>query len=200
MKNYLKGGLKVLSSYIITLIFFIVFLYTFIVIAKDNFVDWLPYYSLINFLLLFVIIYTEYKRLGKKEKRPQYDLNPYPFKGLIYGIIGFLPVIILELIYPFISFNNEIYDRIKELALDAIMGPLYFIIKIGNRSIISYVIASLTVPVITMLAYLAGYYGFDLKKLIGKKNDIKATTKQFKKSPWNPSVNENPKKSKSKKK
>jgi hypothetical protein len=200
MKNYIKGGLKVLSSYAISLIFFVVFLYTFIIIDNENFLNWLQYYSLFNFLLLFAILYSEYKRLGKKERRPQYDLNPYPVKGLIYGIVGFLPVIILELIYPFIAFNNEVYDRIKELVLDAIMGPVFFIIKIGNRSVASYVIASSTVPIIVMLAYLAGYYGFDFKKLIGKKNDVHSTTKTFKKSPWNPAVNEKNKKSKGKKK
>ncbi|HHW31307.1 MAG TPA: hypothetical protein GXX20_06485 [Clostridiaceae bacterium] len=200
MKEYIKGGLKVLSNYVIALIFFVVFLYTFIVVAGENFVNWLHYYSFIMFLLLFAIIYSDFTRLAKKEKRPQYNIKTYPLKGLVYGIIGFLPIILLEIIFPFIKFDDEIFTRIKELVLDVILGPVFFVLRIGNKSIISYIAASLVVPVITMLSYIAGYYGFKFRDHIKPKGTEIQQTSTFKKSPWNPSLNEPAQKSKKKKK
>lgn len=186
MNNYLKGGLKILGSYVITLLIFVVFLYAFLSIARDKFSYWLPIYSFVFFLLLFAIIYSDMRKLALKEKRPQYNLNPYPLKGLVYGFIGFLPVIILELIYPLIALDNNVLIRIKELILKTLMGPLYFIIKLGGGTTIAYIIASLIIPAISMLAYMAGYYGFELGKYF--KKTPQGLSKEFTKSPWNPSA------------
>lgn len=200
MKEYIKGGLKVLSNYTIALIFFVIFLYTFIVITGDNFVNWLHYYSFVIFLLLFAIIYSDFSRLGKKEKRPQYGIKAYPVKGLVYGLIGFSPIILIEAIYPFIKFDDEILIRIKEIILDVILGPVYFVLRTGNKSVISYICASLIVPVIAMLSYMAGYYGFKLRDYIKPKKVETQPETTFKKSPWNPTLNEPAKKGKGKKK
>jgi hypothetical protein len=191
--NHLKGGLKVLTGYLISLVVFIIFLYPFIGITKDNFYKWLPVYSIIFFLLMLVLIYTDIRKLAAKEKRPQYDLNPYPFKGFILGLIGFSPIILIELIYPLIVLDSETLVRIKHLALNTILGPLYFIIRFAGGTAAAYVIASLIVPLIAMLAYLAGYYGLGAdKSLKASLNDRNASsTQEFKKSPWNPSTNEN---------
>jgi predicted Na+-dependent transporter len=200
MKEYIKGGLKVLSNYVIALIFFVVFLYAFIVIAGENFVNWLHYYSFIMFLLLFAIIYSDFTRLARKEKRPQYNIKTYPLKGLIHGIIGFLPIILIEIIYPFIKFDDEVLIKIKELVLDVILGPVFFVLRIGNKSIISYIAASLVVPVIAMLSYIAGYYGFKLRDYINPKAAETQQRTTFKKSPWNPTLSEPAQKGKKKKK
>ena len=127
------------------------------------------------------------KRFAAKEKQPQHNLSPHPLKGLAYGIIGFAPVIILELLYPFIALNNEILSRLKELVPKFIMGPLYFLIKLVGSTTAAYIIASLVVPVVSMLSYMAEYYGFEIGKYLRKtpRND----GKKFEKSPWNPSVN-----------
>jgi hypothetical protein len=111
------------------------------------------------------IIYADLKQLAMKEKRPQYNLKPYPLKGLVLGLIGFSPFIILTLVYPLINFNNEIYDNVKRLIFNAILGPVYFIAKMGKGSYAAYIVASLVVPIISMLSYMAGYYGFNFPKL-----------------------------------
>lgn len=170
--NYLKSGLKVFKDYLLSLILFVVFLYPFIVITGNRFLDWLPIYSILVFLLMFSITYSDLKSIAKREKRPQYNLNPYPLKGLVIGIIGFLPFIVLELIYPFIVFDNTTANRIKELALKTLLGPVFFSIRFTGGNTISYVIASLIVPVIAMLGYMAGYYDFYLSSPL-RKNDSK---------------------------
>lgn len=199
MKDYVKGGLKVFGSYAIADLFFLVFLYTFIAISKDNFSNWLPYYSFVIFLFLFLLLYSDIKRLALKEIKPQYDLNPYPLKGLVYGLVGFLPIILLELVYPLIVFNDPALNRIKELLLNSVMGPVFFILRLGNKSVLSYILASLAIPFITMLGYLAGFHNFELKKRIGKADPKIKVEQTFKKSPWNPSIGERPKKKRKKK-
>jgi len=169
MKNILKSSLKVLGDYFVSLIIFVIFLYTFFVITKDNYSKWIPLYSGINFILMASIMYTDMKNLGKKEKRPQYNLSPHPLKGFVLGIIGFLPVIILEIVYTFLNFNNEVNNRIAELALKVILGPVYIFVRLVGGTTAGYILASLAVPVVTALGYMAGYYGFEFRKKIGAK-------------------------------
>lgn len=181
-----KNGLKVLFGYCISLLVFGIFIYVFISLAKDNTGPLLPYYSLLFFLMAFSIIYTDMKKLAEKEKKPQYDLHPYPIKGLVYGLIGFAPIMLLEIISVFIVFEDQFAGRIKELAVNTLMGPLFFIIKAAGEHPIGYILASLTVPLIAMLGYLAGFYGFHITKAMKKEDPNKSSQPVFKKSPWNP--------------
>jgi len=187
--NYIKGGLKVLVGYLISLLIFVIFLYMFLSISKDNFYKWLPVYSFVLFLLMFAILYSDIKKLAVKEKRPQYGLKPYPLKGLVLGLIGFSPVIVLELVYPLISFDSDTLNKIKELVINTIMGPLYFAVRLAGGTTLAYAAASLIVPVIAMLAYLAGYHGVQPGKMF-KRKQPQPSEKTFQKSPWNPSVKE----------
>jgi len=184
--NYIKNGLKVLFGYCISLLVFGIFIYVFISLAKDNMSMLLPFYSLLFFLMVFAIIYTDMKKLAEKEKKPQYDLHPYPLKGLIYGIIGFSPIILLEIVSVFLVFGDQMAERIKHLAINTLMGPLYFIIRLASGLPIGYILASLVVPLIALLGYLAGFYGFSITKHIKKDKQGSATQATFKKSPWNP--------------
>ncbi len=184
--SYIKSGLKVLFGYCISLLVFGIFIYVFLSLAKDNTNALLPFYSLLFFLMAFAIVYTDMKKLAEKEKKPQYDLHPYPLKGLIYGLIGFAPVMLLEIISVFIVFGDQVADRIKHLALNTLMGPLYFIIRAAGGQPIGYILASLVIPLIALLGYLAGYYGFNLTKHLKKEDPGKASQPAFKKSPWNP--------------
>lgn len=185
MSNYIKNGLKILYNYALALVLFIVFVYIFITIAGNNFGNLLPLYSGIIFIFTFFIIYSETKRLGIKEKKPQNGLNPYPLKGLVYGIAGFLPIALLEVISVFISFGTEFANHLKHVAVNAIMGPVFFIIKPFDEKPLGYIIASLMIPLVSMLGYMAGYYNFELLKKFKKGKKLEA--KGFEKSPWNPS-------------
>jgi amino acid transporter len=199
-KNFIKSSFKVLVNYGISLIVFGVFLYVFLSITKDNFSDWLPVYSLFIFLLMFLIVYFDMKKLAEKEKRPQYDLNPYPLKGFLYGLLGFSPIILIEIVFLLIKFSDPVMDRIKELGVKTLLGPVYFVIRFAGGGVPGYFLASVLVPVIAMLGYLAGYYGFETKKLGIGKAKLEQEKPKFEKSPWNPTVNSQRAKAKKKKK
>lgn len=186
MGSYIRNGAKILYNYALALVLFVVFVYIFIIIAGNNFGKLLPLYSFIIFIFTFFIIYSETKRQGRKEKKPQNFLNPYPLKGLFYGIVGFLPVALLEAVSVFISFETDFANNLKHIAVNTIMGPLFFIIKPLGEKPLGYVAASLIIPLVSMLGYMAGYYGIDILKIF-KKEDKKPEVKGFEKSPWNPS-------------
>lgn len=187
MGNYIRNGARILFNYALSLILFGVFIYIFMSIAGDNFGKLLPIYSFILFIFAFFIIYSEMKRLAIKERKPQYELNPFPLKGFIYGISGFLPIIVLELISVFISFGDEVGNHLKHIAINTIMGPLFFLIKAFDEKPLGYAAASLLIPAVAMLGYMSGFYNFNIIRKV-KKKDEKPVEKVFEKSPWNPSI------------
>lgn len=195
MKYFLKSALKTSINYFIVLVIFLIFLYTFIAIAGDNFTKWLPVYSALNFLFLFFILYTDYKLLAVKEKRPQYEIKSYPLKGVFLGLVGSIPIVAIFIVLSAFKTENELLARLIELAIDGILGPLYFIIRAIGGTPAAYAVAIFTVPAIVTLGYLAGYYNFSLRQALGRKNDTNLKVdKAFKPSPWNPSVEQKPKK------
>lgn len=173
MGHYVKGALKVLGDYGIVLLMFLFFSYPFF--------KHLRIYSFVIFLILAMLVYADMNRLAVKEKRPQYDLKPYPVKGLVYGLLGYLPVLVLILVYPLINVESTAINvaNLKHLLLNALMGPLFFLIKLGNETMQAYIIAWFVVPVLAMLGYLAGYYGFELGSVYRK--FVKANPEKSKK-------------------
>jgi len=202
VRDHIKGGLKILFDYTVSMLVFGVFFITFVGILKDNYYAWLPVYSFVMFLLVYALVYSDVKRIAIKEKKPQYNLKPYPLKGLVLGIIGFLPYILIELLTVIITFQDEFLNNLEHKLLNGFLGPLYFIIRLGKSTTQAYVIASLVVPFIAMIAYLAGYYGFEAGKLFKKfsKKQPQDTGPKFTKSPWNPTVSMNKETGKKKKK
>lgn len=173
MKKIIKDSLRVLGDYCISLVIFVIFLYIFFAITKDNYSKWIPLYSVVIFTMLAPMIYSDMRNLAIKEKRPQYNLKPYPLRGLVLGFVGFMPIIVVEIIYLFLNFNNSLLDRIKDLVLKTILGPVYFSVRLAGGTVIAYIIASLVVPVVAMLGYLAGYYGIELRRKNHEEKSIK---------------------------
>jgi len=185
MKNYIKNGMKILFNYTIALVLFAIFIYVFMSLAKDNFNEWLPLYSILLFLITFLMIYTDMKSLAVKEKKPQYDLHPYPLKGLVYGMIGTIPIAVIVAVASLIRLENEVIEHVKHVAINTFLGPLYFLIRWLNEAPIGYITAILLLPLIALMGYLAGYYGINIMDKIKKKKPV--IEKGFTKSPWNPS-------------
>ncbi|MCX8132005.1 MAG: hypothetical protein N3I35_18150 [Clostridia bacterium] len=161
LKDYTRGALKVLSDYSISMLFFAVF---FLIFYKYLFV-----YSLVIFFLMVSFLYSGMRKLALKERKPQYKINHFPIKGIIYGVLGFLPVIIATLVIPIIPLQLEAFDmqRLKHVAVNTLLSPLYWVIKLGNEKSYVYLLSYLVVPVISLFGYLAGYYGFELRKFLG---------------------------------
>ena len=168
MSNHLKGSLKVLVDYSLSVLLFTLFIAMFYGVTQKRFADLLPVYSFIIFLMLLGIVYGDIKKLGEKEKRPYNKLNPYPLKGLVLGILGFLPFMLLEVVGFLLTLDTDFLNRIKHLTLNTLMSPLYWIVRLCGGSALAYAAASAAVPVIAMLGYVAGYYGFDSLALFRK--------------------------------
>jgi len=198
MKVYIKNGLRILYDYVIVSVFFAVFLYPFMNLTKDSFNTWLTWYSLLFFLFLFFLVYADMKELAAKEKKPYYEYSHYPLKGLVYGLIGMIPVLLVTGIFTFIHFENDIAERIKHVGINAFLGPLYFMIRWMKEAIPAYFAAILVVAVIAGLGYLAGHFGINITGKIFKKKE-QEQQKGFTKSPWNPTLNQDNTKKKKKK-
>lgn len=162
--NYFKNGVKVFSGYIIAMIIYIIFIGTLVDFSKSASSALLVIYSFMFFLFLSYIIFKDMKKVGIKEKKPVYNLKPHPFKGLIYGVLGFSPFILIMVVNPFIHFSDEMTEVIKTLVINGILGPLHFILRDGANGPAAYTLAGALVPLISMLGYMAGYYGWERKK------------------------------------
>lgn len=189
MKQYLRTGGKILYDYAMSLIIFIVFLYPFIGLAKENLYKWLPLYCIIIFLFTFFLIYSDMKALAIKEKKPQYELKPYPMKGLVYGLVASIPVIIVTGVLSLLHFEDSVVDRIIHIVINTLLGPMYFIIGWMKESVFGYAAAILVIPILAMLGYLAGHFDINILKTIFKKKNV-VQEKGFTKSPWNPTVDQ----------
>ena len=153
-------------------LFYIIVL--FIAITGDKFSDWLPLYSIIMFAIVALLLYSDMWNLAAKEK-PQYDLKPYPMKGLVLGLIGFFPIVVIFLIAYFVNFSEPILNNIAEaLMQNIILGPLYFAINFFGKTIYGYIISMLFIPLLAMFGYIMGFYG----KTIRKKKVITTERKQ----------------------
>lgn len=162
MKYHLKGVLKVLGDYAILFFVFLFFSYPFL--------KHLKVYSFVVFLFMTMILYSDMHNLAQKEKRPQYNMKPYPLKGFVLGAIGYLPLLVIILIYPFVNVDTTAvnFGNLKHVIRNAFMGPLFFFAKIGNETTQAYLLAWLIAPIITMLGYMAGLYGVEISPFIRK--------------------------------
>lgn len=189
MKMYLKNGMKLLANYGVSLVLFLIFLYPFMGFTKNNLYTWLPIYSAVFFIFAYLLIYSDMKALAIKEKKPQYDLKPYPLKGALYGIIGVIPISVIVVIGSLIRFNDTVADRILHIIVNIVLGPLYFLYGINgplHETAAVYAASILLLVLTAMLGYLAGFYGINILAKVFRKKNV-TPEKTFTKSPWNPS-------------
>jgi len=157
MKGYKKGAIKVFIDYFTFVMVFTMFLLTFY--------NYLKYYTFLIFLITFVVIFSDLSKIGKSDKRSRRS-DVYPSKGFLMGLIGFMPFIIAQIIYPLITFNDPVSTRLKEVALKVLMSPLYNFIKLGNDTVYAYALSSFIVPCIAGLGYYAGFHDFDISAFL----------------------------------
>ena len=68
MKRFIKTSARVLYNYIVSLILYLVFIFLYISIAKDMYIEYVHYYGLIFFAIAFLLIYSEMNKIAAKEK------------------------------------------------------------------------------------------------------------------------------------
>lgn len=184
VSSQIKRALRITGDYFITLILFGVFSSIVFSIANDNIERGIYVFSIIIFLILFAMIYTNMSDIAFKEKRPQYNINPPPYKGFLYGIIGTVPIFVFQLLYYLadaVLYIPEELFTLKRRVLQAFTGPLYWLAKIISNEIWAYHAVLLVIPVIAGLGYLAGYYEFYIMKKLKVFNKIKNKNKSKRK-------------------
>ncbi len=157
MKNYISGARKVLIDYCVVMIFDLVFMAAFI--------RWIMPYSIVIVIFLSIIIYSDMKRVGIREKKPTSVASSFPLKGLLLGFIGFSPIIVIELVFLAIALSGNNLSDLQHILLNTSMAPLYSIFKALHEMPVGYALASFVVPVVSMIGYLAGYHGFRVKPI-----------------------------------
>ncbi|MFO7635781.1 MAG: hypothetical protein R6W96_00555 [Clostridia bacterium] len=170
-EKYRKGLLNVAGVYASS-----VFLFTFFLIAPismENTYLWISIYSVIFFAFLFSFLYRRMREAGSRENHEanRASVRPYPLKGLVYGLLGFLPFLFLELLYFLIHdpSSMEMSMRIFHIAFRCIFGPMYFIIRGLGYTWFAYLAASSVVPLIAMTGYMAGFFNVDIATIKEKK-------------------------------
>jgi hypothetical protein len=175
--SQIKRALKVTSDYFISLILFQVFFVPVISIAKDSMTGAVPYLSAAVFLMLFYMLYVDMRGMAFKEKRPQYNINPSPYKGLLYGAIGVIPLLIAD-IAVLLTKVPEDYATLKRRILQGISGPLYWFAKLIGNEPAHYILAAVLVVIIAGMGYYAGHKDFMLVDFIRSKLGIEKTAKK----------------------
>ena len=135
--GWLKAGTRALASYSAG-----VFLFTFFLIAplsmENNRNTWIAVYSLVFFVFTVIFVYKQMWKSGDLEARLG-EKGSSPWRGLLYGIIGFSPFLFIELvyfvIYPSLSGTGA---SIMHAVFRCAFGPMYFIIRFLGYTWYSY--------------------------------------------------------------
>lgn len=168
LSSQIKRGLKITTNYLLAVIVFGVFLMPILTLFENSNETAVFVYSIIIFLLMTPTIYIEMSRLAFKEKRPQYSINPSPFKGLYYGFIGVIPLILVLVVIFMLNLPEELSTLHKRI-YQGFCGPLYWFAKsIGNEPV-HYAVSFVLVILIAALGYYAGHKDFYLISFIRNK-------------------------------
>jgi len=167
MKIFIKRSLKTTISYGAG-----VFLFTFFLIApismENNRNTWIAVYSFVFFVFTCIFLYKQMWKAGEVEKRENGDIRPLWFKGLLYGLIGFAPFLLLEILYFLIypGMDASLGANIFHAVFRCGFGPLYFIIRLLGYTWYSYLISSVIMPVVAFAGFWAGTGGMGIKGFI----------------------------------
>lgn len=167
-KEYMKGAGKVLADYGVAFLLFAVLFYIFALITKSAMNKWLSVYSFLMFLLIIPTAHKDMNSQAVKDKRPAYGILPNPLRGLYFGLLAIAPLLLLWAVSRIIVFDQPLYNRLMHVGVNALYGPIYWIVRIGDESVLSYLLAPLSVVLISTASYLEGFHGLDLRtKLFG---------------------------------
>jgi len=159
ISSVIKRSLKVTAGYITAFILVCALSASVFGLARENTPQAMPWLSFFTFLILSSSVYTEMRRLGMMESRPQYNLNPSKFKGLLYGTIGAIPILAVQLIVHLIRVS-EPFVVLKRRIFQLVSGPLYWLAKLLGNEIWHYFLSVFSIVIIAFLGYFAGHKKF----------------------------------------
>ncbi|MBN2558094.1 MAG: hypothetical protein JXB33_04995 [Clostridia bacterium] len=168
MKLFLKRSLKTTASYGTGML-----LFTFFLIApismENNRNTWIAVYSFVFFVFTAAFLYKQMWKAGEKSRREGNGLALKPWMGIAYGFAGFLPFLLMEILYFIIypGISGGLGGNIFHAVFRCMFGPMYFIIRMLGYTWLSYLISSLIIPLIAFAGFAVGTTGSGLREMIG---------------------------------
>ncbi len=179
IQSQIKRSLKICTDYALALILFFLFTMPVISGAKENTQNAMTYLSIGVFIILFYTVYIDMRNMAFKEKRPQYNINPPFYKGFLYGLMGIIPLVVIQIILIIIKVPTE-YETLHRRLYQGFGGPLYWLSRIFGDQPIHYVISFAVLAIIAGVGYFAGFKDFYLLSFIRQKLGIKSKEKAVK--------------------
>ncbi len=175
--SQIKRSLKICTDYILALILFFLFTMPVISGVKENPQNAITYLSIAIFIMLFYNIYVDMRNIAIKEKRPQYNINPPFYKGFIYGLMGIVPLVAIQIILIMIRLPKD-FETLHRRLYQGFGGPLYWISRLLGNQAAHYVISFVVLAIIAGIGYFAGFKDFYLLSFIRQKLGIKRKEKK----------------------
>ena len=161
ISSIIKRALNVTAGYITAFILTFVLSSAVFFIARSDTPQVMPWVSFFIFLILFYNVYTQMHSIGVKENRPQYHINPSAFKGLLYGVIGVIPILLVQVIVLAIPVSEQ-FAVFRWRIFQLVSGPLYWLARLLGNMPRHYFLSLVSIIIIAFLGYLAGHYRFYL--------------------------------------
>lgn len=180
--QYLKTSLKMFGTYLLFVLVFVLFAGSFVKVLIENKTAFFIYCTVILFLYTLVI-YSDTRKLGDKERKPYYNANPYPMKGFVLGLMAAVPIIAVMAVSLTLDWKhkNLLFYRLFE----GFLAPFSaYEANLSDSFPFIYAIIAFYIPAAAGIGYLAGLKDFyiinSIKKLFGKDTaPVKRDPKKF---------------------
>lgn len=165
-KTFLRHAMKVTVDYFVALLLFAILSYPILSMGGENPRTPVGIVSFLLFLALFGLTYRDFFEIAVREKRPQYEINPTPVRGILLPLLGLVPIWVLQLVAFLLPLGeNEVFRR---RILQVISVPYYWLgTLLGGWAPLYVPLVALT-AVMAFLGYLAGLREFYLMQRIYK--------------------------------
>ena len=164
LKTFLRHAFKTTTDYLAILFIFVILSYPVISMGGENPAPAVRVVSVILFLLLFALLYRDMNEVDTRERRPQYEINPTPLRGLLLGLVGLIPVWLVQLVIALLPLTGN--ETFRTRLLQALCVPLYWLVSLAGGQAILYVVLLPVVALMGFLGYWAGLRDFFLMQRI----------------------------------
>jgi len=192
LKTFIRHALKVATDYVAMLFVFVIFSFPIISLSGDNPSTPVRWFSGLLFLGLFSLVYKDLWEIAVRERRPQYEINPKPLRGLLLGLAGISPVALVLIVIAVLPMTG--LEILQLRMLQAVGVPYYWVAKLMDASSPMHRVPFILLPFLTafmaFIGYWAGLSDFYLMqrvyKLIGytPKKRVRKPLKKTRKGFW----------------
>lgn len=164
LKTFLRHAFKTTTDYLAILFIFVILSYPVISMGGENPAPAVRVVSVILFLLLFALLYRDMNEVATRERRPQYEINPTPLRGLLLGLVGLIPVWLVQVVIALLPLTGN--ETFRTRLIQALGVPLYWLVSLTGGQTILYAVLLPVVALMGFLGYWAGLRDFFLMQRI----------------------------------